>query len=42
MSNEEIQQLKDLYNKVLSPEVAKLMCDRLDKMNAEKEGENNK
>jgi hypothetical protein len=37
MTEQEIQQLKDLYIKVLSPEVAKLMCDKLDKMNAEKQ-----
>ena len=32
MSEKEIKELKDLYNRVLTPQVAKLMCERLDKM----------
>lgn len=32
MSEKEIKELKDLYNKVLTPQVAKLMCERLDKL----------
>lgn len=32
MTEKEINTLKELYRKVLSPEVAKLMCDKLDKM----------
>ena len=32
MTDEEVKQLKELYNKVLSPTVAKIMCDRLDKL----------
>lgn len=39
MTEQEIEQLKELYNRVLSPEVAKIMCNKLDKMNAENEGE---
>ena len=32
MTQQEIQELKDLYHKVLAPSVAKLMCARLDKL----------
>ena len=32
MTEQEIKQLKELYHKVLSPEVAKLMCDKLDNL----------
>lgn len=39
MTEQEIKQLKELYNRVLSPEVAKIMCNKLDKLNAEKEGD---
>lgn len=33
MTDEEIAELKELYNKVLTPAIAKIMCDRLDKLN---------
>ena len=39
MSEKEIKELKDLYNKVLTPQVAKLMCERLDKLVQKKEKE---
>ena len=39
MSEKEIKELKDLYNKVLTPPVAKLMCERLDKLEQKKEKE---
>ena len=33
MTDEEIAELKNLYNKVLTPAIAKIMCDRLDELN---------
>lgn len=39
MSEKEIKELKDLYNKVLTPQVAKLMCERLDKLVQKKKSE---
>ena len=32
MSEEDAKQVKDLYKQVLTPEVAQMMCDKLDEL----------
>ena len=35
MTEEEINELKAIYRKTLEPDIAKIMCDNLDKLNEE-------